>query len=93
MQFMSVLTTGIAIVVALFGLVFIVGNWIILYLRINYKGTSSIAPIIGGVCVMIAFLLYKPLRNFWWVAFILDISFAEILYWLVIYLIKKLLKK
>ena len=93
MQFINIVINIIAVLVGLFGLLFIVSNWILLYFRIVYKGTSSFAPIIGGVCLAIAFLLYKPLRQFWWIGLLLDISIDEIIYWLIVYLMQKIIKR
>lgn len=78
MQFIDIAIKIIAILIGLFGLLFTICNWVLLYYRIVYKGTSSFAPIIGGVCVTIAFLLYKPFRKFWWLGLLLDISIDEI---------------
>lgn len=93
MQFVNILINLIAIVVGLFGLLFIICNWILLYFRIVYKGTSSSAPIIGGVCLAIAFLLCKPIRQFWWIGLLLDISIDEIICWLIVCLMQKIIKR
>lgn len=93
MQFVNIFINLIAIFVGVIGLLIIICNWILLYFRIVYKGTSSFAPIIGSVCLTIAFLLYKPLRSFWWLGLLLDISVGEMIYRLIVCLMQKIIKR
>ena len=76
---MNDIFTIVAAILSIIGGLDILANFYLMYCRIRYKHSPSFVPIIGGLFLSIALLLFGKTAPFFWVGLLLDASIWEII--------------